>query len=147
MKIIKVTKIINLMLCLGLLLSCKSETKKRDPYAQKSTIDKTSFNNGKRIYNTFCITCHMVDGKGVEKVFPPLANSDYLRENQKASIRAVKYGMSGEIVVNGVTYNSLMSPLGLSDEEVADVMNYINNAWGNRIDNKITAEIVAKTKK
>ncbi|MBO3116636.1 cytochrome c [Winogradskyella sp. DF17] len=135
------------MLLINLLLSCKSDTKKSDPYAQKSIVNKTSFNNGKLIYNTLCITCHMADGKGVEKVFPPLANSDYLRENQEGSIRAIKYGMSGEIVVNGITYNSLMAPLGLSDEEVVDVMTYINNAWGNKIDNKVTAEIVANTKK
>ena len=40
--------------------------------------------------------------------------------------------MSGEINVNGVTYNNVMATMGLSDEEVADVMNYINNSWGNK---------------
>lgn len=89
----------------------------------------------------------MANGEGVEKIFPPLANSDYLKNNQEASIRAVKYGMSGEIVVNGITYNSVMAPLGLTDEEVADVMNYINNAWGNAIDNKVTPDMVANIKK
>jgi mono/diheme cytochrome c family protein len=114
--------------------------------AQEKTMEESQ-KNGKIIYTNFCAVCHMADGKGVEKVFPPLANSDYLRENQEGSIRAIKYGMSGEIVVNGITYNSLMAPLGLSDEEVADVMTYINNAWGNKIDNKVTAEIVANIKK
>ena len=52
--------------------------------------------------------------------------------------------MSGEIVVNGVTYNSIMSPLGLSDNEVADVMNYINNSWDNKYGELITAEDVTK---
>ena len=73
-----------------------------------------------------------------------MADSDYLREKQTESIKAVKNGMSGEIVVNGETYNSVMSPLGLSDQEVADVMNYINNSWGNKIDNLVTPEKVSK---
>lgn len=147
MRLSKVTKIIYLFMAIGLLLSCKSEKKKADVYAQKNQVDKSSFNKGKAIYNQLCITCHMANGEGVEKIFPPLANSDYLKNNQEASIRAVKYGMSGEIVVNGITYNSVMAPLGLTDEEVADVMNYINNAWGNAIDNKVTPDMVANIKK
>lgn len=74
----------------------------------------------------------MANGEGAGNVFPPLAKADYLRDKQIESIKAIKFGMSGEIVVNGKTYNSLMSPLGLSDQEVADVMNYINNSWGNK---------------
>ena len=41
-----------------------------------------SINRGEIVYNDMCITCHLADGKGVPKVFPPLANSDYLRNNQ-----------------------------------------------------------------
>jgi len=91
-----------------------------------------------------CITCHLTDGKGVPKAFPPLVDSDYLRENQNESIKGVKKGMSGAVVVNGITYNSVMAPLGLSDEEVADVMNYINNSLGNEIKNYITPKKVSE---
>ena len=76
--------------------------------------------------------------------FPPLADSDYLRENQSKSIKGIKNGMSGEMVVNGITYNNVMAPLGLSDAEVADVMNYINTSWGNDIDNFVTPDKVSK---
>tara|TARA_R100001369_G_scaffold3540_8_gene11002 strand:+ start:50522 stop:50785 length:264 start_codon:yes stop_codon:yes gene_type:complete len=86
----------------------------------------------------------MPNGKGVPRAFPPLADSDYLRKNQVESIKAVKNGMSGKIVVNDLTYNSVMASLGLSDKEVADVMNYINNSWGNKIDNFVTSEKVSK---
>ena len=55
--------------------------------------------------------------------------------------------MTGEVVVNGVTYNSVMTPMGLSDQEVADVMNYINNAWGNKIGELVTEEMVSNIKK
>ncbi|REG87786.1 c-type cytochrome [Winogradskyella sediminis] len=129
-----------------LLASCNSNAKKDNHVAQKqdSSELKASIQRGKTVYNDMCITCHLPNGKGVPKAFPPLADSDYLRENQKQSIKAVKYGMSGEITVNGITYNSTMSPLGLSNEEVADVVNYINNSWGNTIDHFVTPEKVSE---
>lgn len=135
-----------------MLVSCNTNTKKADIIystdhknaTETTDLLKNSIANGKEIYDNFCINCHMANGKGVTNVFPPLADSDYLRDDQLKSIKAVKHGMSGKIIVNGITYNSVMTPLGLSDEEVADVMNYINNSWGNTIDNFITAEKVSK---
>lgn len=140
-------KIINLLLVLSLFLSCKSEKKTNDFYGSNTHSNQDSIERGKIVYNDLCVTCHLADGKGVEKVFPPLANSDYLRSNQTESIIAVKNGMNGEIMVNGVLYNSVMAPMGLSDEEVADVMNYINNSWGNTIKNKVTPEHVSQVTK
>ena len=71
-------------------------------------------------------------GEGVAGAIPPLAKSDYLLEKPELAIRAIKLGQEGEIVVNGVTYDGYMGELGLSDEEVADVMNYISNSWENK---------------
>lgn len=135
-----------LLLIVVLLSACNSDKKKTVSYAksQDFTSLEESIKRGEQVYADMCITCHLPNGKGVPKAFPPLADSDYLREKQTESIKAVKNGMSGEIVVNGETYNSLMSPLGLSDQEVADVMNYINNSWGNKIDNLVTPEKVSK---
>ena len=76
--------------------------------------------------------------------FPPLAGSDYLKNNQDLSIKNVKYVMSGEIRVNGESYNSVMANMGLKDQEVADVMNFINNAWGNNYGEEISIEKVSK---
>ena len=109
----------------------------------QDTALQESMQRGKDLYADFCITCHMENGEGVPQVFPPLAKSDYLMENLEASIRGVKYGQSGEIVVNGITYNNMMMPLGLTDEEVADVMNYILNSWGNQSSEVVTTEEVA----
>ncbi|WP_396638197.1 c-type cytochrome [Maribacter sp. R77961] len=108
---------------------------------------KESMQRGSEIYSDFCVTCHLANGEGVAHVFPPLANSDYLVKNRMASIKGVKYGQQGEIVVNGVTYNSAMAPLGLEDEEVADVMNFILNSWGNNSDKMVTLEEVSAIKK
>ncbi|GAA3615589.1 cytochrome c [Flavivirga amylovorans] len=108
---------------------------------------KESIQRGQEIYTDFCVSCHLPNGKGVEKVYPPLANSDYLIKNREASIRGIKYGQKGKIVVNGQTYNGFMAPMGLSDDEVADVMNYITNSWDNKNDEIVTEEEVSKIKK
>ncbi|MDO5979988.1 c-type cytochrome [Flavivirga spongiicola] len=108
---------------------------------------KESIQRGHEIYTDFCVSCHLPNGKGVEKVYPPLANSDYLIKNREASIRGIKYGQKSEIVVNGQTYNGYMAPMGLSNDEVADVMNYITNSWGNKNDKIVTEVEVSKIKK
>lgn len=86
---------------------------------------------GEKIYASNCIACHQKDGVGVEGAFPPLAGSDYLLADKKRAIGIAANGMSGEIRVNGVSYNSVMTDQGLSNEEVRDVVNYILNSWGN----------------
>jgi len=101
-----------------------------------------SIQRGSEIYTDFCVTCHKGNGKGVARTYPPLANSDFLMSNREKSIRGIKYGQRGELVVNGVTYNNVMDPLGLEDEEVADVMNYILNSWGNSSNEMVTLEEV-----
>nr|MUH41091.1 cytochrome c [Zobellia laminariae] len=102
---------------------------------------------GSEIYADFCVTCHLEEGEGIIGTFPPLAKSDYLAQNRETSIRGVKYGLQGEITVNGVTYNNIMTPLGLEDDEIADVMNYIMNSWGNFSDKTVTIEEVEAIEK
>ncbi|MBJ7880817.1 cytochrome c [Gelidibacter salicanalis] len=99
---------------------------------------------GAVVYEDFCMNCHMPNGEGVPKAFPPLAKADYLMNKRLESIKAVKYGLSGEITVNGVVYNSTMAALGLSDSEVADVMNFVLNSWGNDDGKIVTAAEVSK---
>lgn len=91
--------------------------------------------------------CHLPDGKGSPNVFPPLAGSDWLTNKRQESIYSIKYGLRGPIKVNGKTYNSAMTSLGLEDEEIADVMNYIMNSWGNTQKKMVTVEEVAGVKK
>ena len=106
-----------------------------------------SIKRGEEIYGDFCVACHLPNGKGMPGVFPPLAESDYLLNKREESIHAIKYGQKGEIIVNGQTYNSVMTPMGLENDEVADVMNYILNTWGNSSDQMVTVEEVAGVKK
>ena len=74
-----------------------------------------SIADGKEIYHDFCVQCHLPNGMGVEGAFPPLAKSDYL-VNRQNTIRALKYGLSGSIKVNGKIYNGQMATQGLDEE-------------------------------
>jgi len=123
-----------------LLVTCASNEKNQDSEL------KQSIERGALIYKDFCVVCHGADGIGVEGAFPPLAQSDYLMTKRVESIKAIKFGQKGEIVVNGKTYNNAMAALGLYDEEVADVMNYITNSWGNKNNEMISVEEVQKLK-
>lgn len=106
-----------------------------------------SIARGEIIYTDFCMQCHLHDGKGTPKIFPPLAGSDWLTQKRKESIHSVKYGLKGAIEVNGQPYNSAMTPLGLEDDEIADVMNYVMNSWGNTQKNMVTVKEVKAIEK
>lgn len=104
-----------------------------------------SIEDGKAIYSDFCISCHLGSGEGVEGIYPPLAESNWLSEKRTQSLKAVKYGLSGEIKVNGETYNNNMTSMGLTDREVTDVLNYVMNSFGNETNNyeQVTLEEVS----
>lgn len=94
-----------------------------------------SIKRGEEVYNNTCIICHKHDGEGMLFSYPPLANSDFLMDDPDRAIRAIKFGLEGEITVNGATYYNEMPAQELSDQEIVDVMNYILNSWGNKGEN------------
>lgn len=134
--------------------ACNSSEKKNNKKSESQTqaskkLDPKlaeSIKRGAEIYSDLCVTCHLPNGKGLPNSFPPLAQSDYLLNNRKESIKAIKYGLNGEIVVNGKAYNSAMVAQGLSDAEVADVMNYISNSWGNENRTMVSEKEVSEIK-
>lgn len=97
---------------------------------------------GKEIYmkaaagGGMCFTCHQTNGEGLAGQFPPLAGSDWVLGDKNRLIKISIYGLMGEIEVNGVKYNNVMAPPGippgsLTDEQIANVLTYIRNDWGN----------------
>jgi len=90
---------------------------------------------GEAVYFRICVVCHQVTGLGLPPAFPPLDGSTAVAEADPGkAIRIVLHGLQGPIEVNGVTYNSVMPPPmpRLSDKEVADVLTYVRNEWGNQ---------------
>ena len=98
---------------------------------------------GKTIYAKTCFACHQEKGEGIANAFPPLAASDYLNENVDRTIEIVLQGKTGEIVVNGKKYNSVMTAQTLNDEEIAHVLTYVYNSWGNS-KKDVTPDMVSK---
>lgn len=98
---------------------------------------------GKNVYMANCAACHMPDGSGVPGAFPPVANADYLNADVARSIRAVAQGLSGEITVNGQTYNNIMPAMNLSHDKIANVLTYIYSQWDNN-GTTVTPEMVRK---
>lgn len=89
---------------------------------------------GLKVYLEYCKTCHQANGQGTPGVYPPLANSDYIRTTPKQKlIQQVVNGMHGKIVVNGKPYNAVMAPLPkkYSREDIANVLTYVFNSFGN----------------
>ncbi len=87
---------------------------------------------GKTLFSTNCSACHQAEGQGLKGAFPPLAGSDKLQEGGMFAVTAVLNGLSGPITVNGVDYNGVMPALAyLNDRDVADIVTFVMNSWGN----------------
>lgn len=149
-----------LILCfavLSVLFSCKSDknTEKEKDYLlevpkeekQEKTALEESILRGKAVYADLCVTCHLPGGQGIAGTYPPLDGSNWLTEKREESIAALKFGLSGPIKVNGKEYDNLMTPMGLTDMEIADAMNYIMNSWTNKIGPMVTEEEVSEIEK
>jgi mono/diheme cytochrome c family protein len=130
---------IGIILCIGLITSLSFQTNQAFDL-------KASIARGKEVYVSYCISCHMELGIGIENVYPPLAKADYLMADKKRSIQQVLYGASGEMKVNGKTYNAPMTGFDLTDEQASDVLNYVRNSWGNKSAAIKPAEVKAARK-
>jgi nitrite reductase (NO-forming) len=87
---------------------------------------------GQALFAGTCSVCHQANGAGLPGVFPPLAKSDYLAADAQRGTRAVLHGLTGKVTVNGQEYNSVMPPMNqLNDDEVANIMTFVLNSWGN----------------
>ncbi len=100
---------------------------------------------GKQVYMGLCFACHQADGKGLPSAFPPLAGSDYMLADRDRAIRTVLKGLTGAVTVNGKKYESMMPPQEavLTDAQIADVLTYSFNTWGNTGDAFTTAQVKA----
>ncbi len=119
------------------------DSKKTVVKTAKSLSEKIA--SGKNIYTKTCFACHQANGEGIANAFPPLAKSDYLNADVKRAISIVLHGKTGEITVNGKKYNSVMTKQTLTDDEIADVLTYVYNSWGNN-KTDVTASLVSEVK-
>jgi len=98
---------------------------------------------GEQVYQSYCIACHQKDGSGVPGAFPPLRETDCVNGEKSVLISAVLNGLQGPIEVNGEPYNNVMTAHDfLTDEEVAAVLTYVRNSFGNQA-SEVSAQEVA----
>lgn len=84
------------------------------------------------LYKSNCAACHQPSGEGLPGAFPPLAKSDFLMSRKDKGIGIPLHGLSGKIKVNGKEYDGVMPSVQLKDDELASVLTYIRNSWGNK---------------
>ncbi len=91
------------------------------------------YTQGKSLYNTHCANCHSEDGKGLRELYPPVVDSDFLNNNADLLPCIIRNGLSGNIVVNGVEFSQPMAGnKNLSDVEISNIINYIDNVLQNK---------------
>ncbi len=111
-----------------------------DSYAAVKAVQPKSegdevFEKGKKVYALSCSPCHQTSGLGMAGMFPPLAGSEWvLTPKAGRAIRIVLHGAAGPMEVKGEQYNNAMVPWRdvLSDEDIAAVLTYVRNEWGNK---------------
>lgn len=94
--------------------------------------------DGKELFLRNCVMCHQANAKGLPGVFPPLAGSDFLKRitdspDRSELVGIVLNGKNGKIKVNGMDFNGVMTPVaGLSDAQLAALLTYVSNNFGNK---------------
>ena len=99
-------------------------------------IEISLFDRGAKVYRNQCAQCHQAEGNGVPGVYPPLAGSEWVVGHPQVTARILINGLNGPIVVKGNTYNGNMpafgpSGLALSEKDIAGVITYVRQEWGN----------------
>lgn len=134
MKILDTLGLISMLLAMG----CGSgpsgeEGKNKQKMDQRTAIRMKQYKiEGKKLYQVHCANCHQKNGEGLARLYPPLVGSDYLLADLPRAACIVKYGQDGPITVNGKSYDQMMPGVeSLAPLEVAEILTYISNSWGN----------------
>jgi mono/diheme cytochrome c family protein len=111
---------------------------------------KASVERGKKVYNATCITCHQADGLGVQRMNPPLVKTKWVLGDKKALVKIILDGLKGgEIEIDGDEFHNPMPPMAaqLTDQQIADVLTYVRNNFGNKASAVTVAEVKAVRKR
>lgn len=90
-----------------------------------SSEQKAMLERGSEVYITHCVSCHGTQGDGMQGAYPSLIKPEIAEVHTDRAIKLIREG-SG--------FEGGMKPISLTDEELIEVVNYIQNTWGNRAD-------------
>jgi mono/diheme cytochrome c family protein len=94
---------------------------------------KASMANGQKVFTQYCVSCHQADGGGVPRMNPPLIKTTYVLGDRIKLIKIILNGFNEDVEINGETYsNTMASHDFLKDQEIADVLTFVRNSFGNK---------------
>lgn len=109
---------------------------------------KRYYTAGLQVYQTHCQNCHGANGEGLSALIPPLNDSIYLKNNLRSLSCLIKKGTQGNITVNGKAYSQPMpAQSDLTPVEIAEVLTFINNSYGNKLGLFDTPQVETDLKK
>jgi len=111
---------------------------------------KSSIARGKTVYGTYCLACHQEDGSGVPNMNPPIINTSWVLGSKTVLIQQVLKGSANKVEIDGEKFHNTMPPQAqLTDQQIADVLTFVRNSFGNKASIVTPAEVKtvrAKTK-
>ncbi|MEM7367633.1 MAG: cytochrome c [Bacteroidota bacterium] len=121
-----------------------SSKEQKAPPKEEVAISEEVLAAGEAVYNTYCMACHMADGNGVPNMNPPLGETEWVNGDKATLINIVLKGLTEPIEVHGETYSSIMPPHNfLSDEDIASVLTFVKNSFGNSSGSVTTEEVAS----
>jgi nitrite reductase (NO-forming) len=111
--------------------AAQSIANKQTADTTKSLSKEEQIAQGKNVFESNCLACHQANGEGVANAFPPLAKSDFLNADHNRAINILLHGRSGPITVNGKNFDSVMPAIALNSGQIANVLTYVINSFGN----------------
>lgn len=100
--------------------------------------------NGKKLYNQWCMACHQADGSGVPGLNPPLKKTEWVNGEKTRLINIVLKGLNETVVVDGEEYSNPMPAQNhLKDDQIADILTYVRNSFGNKASAISAADVKA----
>jgi mono/diheme cytochrome c family protein len=119
-------KYITAGLMIVMALSASAQTKQ----VKKPT---ASIARGEILFKSICATCHQADGSGVPRMNPPLIKTKYVLGDKTKLIKVLLLGLNEDVEIEGEYYSNPMPPqAALKDEEIADVLTFVRNSFGNK---------------
>ena len=101
-----------------------------------------SIAEGKKVFSKYCISCHQADGGGVPYLNPPLIKTSYVLGNKDSLIHIILHGLNQNIEIEDQVFSNTMPALNiLKDQEIADVLTYVRNSFGNKASAVTPAEV------
>jgi mono/diheme cytochrome c family protein len=94
---------------------------------------KRYYSSGALVYQQHCQNCHGANGEGLSALIPPITDSVYLKNNKNSLACFITSGLKGPITIKGKTFDDAMPASDLSPIEVAQVLTYIGNSFGNKL--------------